>query len=188
MKIWEARLRLLPTLDLIWILRGISALDIACSTCPMGFYMIIIRGWTCTCLKWVIGSNLKQKQKCTTEGHGISLTNLMSRNFYNILIIIEFFLNPALLPIAWNNGIVGFQRILSILNFIVPPLADHLPNSAVFQDPVFQYSSIPSIQLWAKRTNAMFSYRIDKFQGIIFSIASGTITKADVIDLHKKFQ
>jgi hypothetical protein len=35
---------------------------------------------------------------------------------------------------------------------------------------------------------AMFSYRIDKFQGIIFSIASGTITKADVIDLHKKFQ
>jgi len=31
----------------------------------------------------------------------------------------------------WNVGIVGFQRILSILHFFVPPSADHLSNPAV---------------------------------------------------------
>ncbi len=46
----------------------------------------------------------------------------------------------------WNDGIVALQRIESILDFIVPPLADQLPNIAVPQDPFFQYSSIPPFQ------------------------------------------
>jgi hypothetical protein len=46
----------------------------------------------------------------------------------------------------WNDGIMGFQRILSIFLSIVS-LDDRFPIIACSQDPFFQYSSIPSFQL-----------------------------------------
>jgi hypothetical protein len=63
----------------------------------------------------------------------------------------KFYLNHGIMEL-WNDGIVGFQRKLSILNFSVKmnfaiyPILQY-PLRAGGQDPFFQYSSIPPFQL-----------------------------------------
>ena len=63
----------------------------------------------------------------------------------------KFYLNHGIMEL-WNDGIVGFQRKLSILNFSVKmnfaiyPILQY-PLQAGGQDPFFQYSSIPPFQL-----------------------------------------
>ena len=48
---------------------------------------------------------------------------------------------------CWNNGIVGFYKDIIDFKFYRQAEFCHLPNIAVFQDPFFQYSSVPAFQL-----------------------------------------
>ena len=58
---------------------------------------------------------------------------------------------------------MGFQRQLSILNFIVPPVADHLPIIAVLQA---HFSNIPTFHLsnWGEAPNLNYNHGRSEMQ------------------------
>jgi hypothetical protein len=63
-----------------------------------------------------------------------------------------YFLGHEFLPQSWNNGIVErwnseFSKEIIHFKHYRQDEFYHLSNIAVFQDPFFQYSSIPSFQL-----------------------------------------
>jgi hypothetical protein len=72
---------------------------------------------------------------------------------YRVILRHEFFLNHGIME-YWNDGIVGFQRISAILNFIVglnftiyPILQFSKTHYSAKASLRAQYSSIPPFQL-----------------------------------------